>query len=219
MEISNDISLSFYLELKRKVKHLVSFPLHVDVNEIEFVNNLQCLEAANFKENDMMQLQVCEAITDNSKTSVKKLPSIEKIVVDVYNSISLVEETMNERGSDIISVVIMDGIAKDKVFINKTLVKINISVYMIHNNFQFKISKSDEKEYMVNCINDKCEWTFMASRLGRTYMFKVRYIKMIIRAQITSFWDIIIKQEAQQQENSLFTSISQQKEHTLLQIL
>jgi hypothetical protein len=183
MEISDDISLTFYLELKRKDKDLASFPLCVDVttvsksDETEFVNDIQCLEAVDFEKNDMMQLQFSDAVTDNSMTSVQKLPSMEEIAVDVYNSISGVEETTNEGGSDIISVVTMDGISKDKVFKNKTLVKRSISIYAIHNNFQFKVSKSDKREYVLKCIDDKCKWTFRASRLGGTDMFKVRYIK------------------------------------------
>ncbi|XP_022881073.1 pentatricopeptide repeat-containing protein At2g37230-like [Olea europaea var. sylvestris] len=87
MEISYNISLTFYLELKSEDIDLSSFPLCVDV------------------------------IT-------QRLPSMEEIIVDVYNSISVVERTTNEGGSDIISVVNMDGISKDKVFRNKTLVKL-----------------------------------------------------------------------------------------------
>lgn len=55
MEISDDISLTFYLELKRKDKDLASFPLCIDVttvsksHEIVFVNNIQCLEAVNYE--------------------------------------------------------------------------------------------------------------------------------------------------------------------------
>ncbi|XP_022873501.1 uncharacterized protein LOC111392395 [Olea europaea var. sylvestris] len=155
MEISDDISLTFYLELKRKDKDLASFPL--------------CINVTTF----------CEAVTDNSVTSAQKLPSMEEIAIDVYNNMSEVGETTDEGGSDIISMVTMDGISKDKVFKNKTMVKRSISIYAIHNNFQFKVSKSNKKEYVLKCIDDKCKWTFRASRLGGTDMFKVRYRKNV----------------------------------------
>ncbi|XP_022863617.1 uncharacterized protein LOC111383711 [Olea europaea var. sylvestris] len=99
MEISDNISLTFYLELKRKDKDRASFPL--------------CVNVTTF----------CEAVTDNSMTSAQKLPSMEEIAIDVYNSMSKVGKTTNEGGSDIISMVTMDGISKEKVFRNKTLVK------------------------------------------------------------------------------------------------
>lgn len=131
------------------------------------------------KKNGMLQLQFCEAVTDNSVTSAQKLPSMEEIAIDVYNSMSEVGETTNEGGSDIISMVTMDGISKDKVFKNKTLVKRSISICAIYNNFQFKVSKSDKKEYVLKCIDDKCKWTFRVSRLGGTDIFKVMYIKNV----------------------------------------
>lgn len=91
---------------------------------------------------------VCEEVTDNSMTSILKLSNIKEIVVDVYNWISEVEETTNERGSNIISIVTVDGTANNKMFRNKTLNKRRISVYVIHDNFQFKESKLYKKKYV-----------------------------------------------------------------------
>jgi hypothetical protein len=83
MEILDDISLTFYLELKMKDKDLASFPLCVDVTTVSKSHDIQCLEAADFEKNEMMQLQFCEVVTDNSATSIQKLPSMEEIAVDV----------------------------------------------------------------------------------------------------------------------------------------
>lgn len=62
MEILHNISLSFYLEPKREDKYFVNFSLCMDIttvsksHKIEYVDNVQCLKATNFEENDMTQL-------------------------------------------------------------------------------------------------------------------------------------------------------------------
>ncbi|KAL2480334.1 MuDR family transposase [Abeliophyllum distichum] len=182
MKILDNNSLIFYLELKRNEKHLASFPLCVDVMPIslcrrtENFKDIQLSEAAIGEENDMMQLQVFQT-HGSTTTSVQSLPTIEDLAVDVSSCIPEVEEMSNETGSEIISFVSMNKIAEKKVFRNKILVKKSISLYAIHNNFQFKVSKSDKKKYVLKCIDDSCKWSFRASRLGGMEMFKIRYMR------------------------------------------
>ncbi|KAL2480407.1 Uncharacterized protein Adt_33373 [Abeliophyllum distichum] len=105
MKISDNNFLIFYLELKRKEKHLASFPLCVDVTLIslchrtESFEDIQLSEAATGEENDMMQLQVFQTHS-LATTSVQSLPTIEDLAVDISSSIPEVEEMSNETGSE-----------------------------------------------------------------------------------------------------------------------
>ncbi|KAL2526687.1 Uncharacterized protein Adt_11741 [Abeliophyllum distichum] len=88
MKISDNNSLTFYLELKRRKKHLVSFPLCIDVTPVSLYHRIESFEAIQLsevsidEENDMMQLLVFQN-HGSATTSVQSLPTIEDLAVDV----------------------------------------------------------------------------------------------------------------------------------------
>lgn len=66
---------------------------------------------------------------------------------------------------------------KNKYFETKKILKMTIALYAIRNNFQFKVYKSDVREYVLKCDVVSCKWIFTASKIGETDMFKIRYIR------------------------------------------
>ncbi|XP_055961030.1 uncharacterized protein LOC126672725 [Mercurialis annua] len=92
------------------------------------------------------------------------------------------EEEKAERTPEDISMVTEPSI-KDiyvgQIFKDKKIMITSFCFYTIANHFQYKVSKSCPKEYIVNCLDDNCKWTVRASRDGKTSMFVVRRVNNI----------------------------------------
>ncbi|KAL2504775.1 Uncharacterized protein Adt_20396 [Abeliophyllum distichum] len=174
MRITNDNSVLFYLELKRKDQQLTSYPLRVEVTPLlESFLDMHVLRPSDFEDID---LQVSEGHNFVTRTS-KGLPALESFASSAYESIPELEDVNSESEINVISNPNIEAIAKDMIFRNKELLKKTMRLYAIENNFQYKVYKSDKYEYVLKCLIDSCMWRFRASKLGETDMFKIRYIR------------------------------------------
>ncbi|XP_022860941.1 uncharacterized protein LOC111381396 [Olea europaea var. sylvestris] len=63
-----------------------------------------------------------------------------------------------------------------RIFRNKEIMKLSLSLYAIQNTFEYVVVRSNKKDYLVKCSHDDCDWICGASRMARTDLFKIRHI-------------------------------------------
>ncbi|KAL2486770.1 SWIM-type domain-containing protein [Abeliophyllum distichum] len=174
MRITNENSVLFYLELKRKDQQLTSYSLRVEVTPLlESFPDMHVLRPSNFEDID---LQVSEGHNFVTSTS-KGLSALESFASSAYESIPELDDVNSESEINVISNPNIEAITKDMIFRNKELLKKTMRLYAIENNFQYKVYKSEKYKYVLKCLIDSCMWTIRASKLGETDMFKIRYIR------------------------------------------
>ncbi|XP_060960863.1 uncharacterized protein LOC133031394 [Cannabis sativa] len=64
-----------------------------------------------------------------------------------------------------------------QVFANKETLQQAVSLHSIRYNQPFKVKRSSKLDYKLVCIDDNCNWTFLASKHGKTDMFIIRKIE------------------------------------------
>ncbi|KAL2505595.1 Uncharacterized protein Adt_21216 [Abeliophyllum distichum] len=132
IRITNDNSVFFYMELKRKDQQLTSYPLRVEVTPLlESFPDIHVLMPSDFEDID---LQVSEGHNFVTSTS-KGLPTLESFASSAYESISELADVNSESEMNVISNPNIEAIAKDMIFRNKELLRKTMQLYAIENNF------------------------------------------------------------------------------------
>ncbi|KAL2486341.1 Uncharacterized protein Adt_31097 [Abeliophyllum distichum] len=149
MNITNDNSVLFYLELKRKVQQQTSYPLRVEVTPLlESFPDMHVFRPSDFEDID---LHVSEGHNFDTSTS-KRLSALESFASSAYESILELEDVNSESEINMISNPYIEAIAKDMIFRNKELLRKIMRLYAIENNFQYKVYKSDKYEYVLKFL-------------------------------------------------------------------
>ncbi|KAL2533778.1 MuDR family transposase [Abeliophyllum distichum] len=177
MKITNDNTLIFYLELKRKNQNLTSYPLQIDVTRsLENIPLIYTLDISG--DHEMKRLEQ-QHLNSNSllNTSNNSLCYLNSFASSVCDTIPELPELQIHDDNSVIGQPDFDSISAGRIFRDKNVLKNTISLYDIHNNFQYKVYRSDKEEYVLKCLDDNCMWHFRASRLIDTELFKIRYIK------------------------------------------
>ncbi|XP_050208954.1 uncharacterized protein LOC126659644 [Mercurialis annua] len=173
LEVEDNDSLQFYIELKKKEMRVTKFPLCVTNKVCE--EQWQSPEPESFNSATMIEGQSENMISSETTMDIVKYAEI----LGEQNS---KEEEKAERTPEDISMVTEPSI-KDiyvgQIFKDKKIMITSFCFYTIANHFQYKVSKSCPKEYIVNCLDDNCKWTVRASRDGKTSMFIVRRVNNI----------------------------------------
>ncbi|KAL2517143.1 Uncharacterized protein Adt_13390 [Abeliophyllum distichum] len=110
-------------------------------------------------------------------TSNNSLCYLKSFASSVSDTIPDIHELQIHDNNSVIGQPDFNGISAGRIFRDKNVLKKTISLYAIHNNFQYKVYRSDKEEYVLKCLDDNCMWHFRASRLIDTDIFKIRYIK------------------------------------------
>ncbi|XP_022891791.1 uncharacterized protein LOC111406634 [Olea europaea var. sylvestris] len=73
---------------------------------------------------------------------------------------------------------VADGreVEEGRVFCDKDILKLSLSLFAIQNMFEFMVERADKKEYVVRCSQERCSWICRASKWGKTELFKIRKI-------------------------------------------
>ncbi|XP_060960984.1 uncharacterized protein LOC133031491 [Cannabis sativa] len=95
----------------------------------------------------------------------------------VINQVENAIETSQQTTSQVISDPHVDNIFVGQVFSNKETLQNVVSLYSIRRNQPFKVKRSSKLDYKLVCIDENCTWSFLASKHGKTNMFKIRKIQ------------------------------------------
>lgn len=185
MPLLNEVircSFSVVGEIVQRLHHLKGYQqlrmliLNVQCNRTETLQDISLSQDAFVKGGNIMQLQRRKRLCLEISSPIRPL-TIEEMAAEICDSIPEPEEMNDETETNVISHPTIDGIAKNRIYQTKELLKTSIALYAIQNRFQFKVYRSDRKEYVLKCLDDKCTWSFRASRIGEMDKFKIRYMK------------------------------------------
>ncbi|XP_022870200.1 uncharacterized protein LOC111389508 [Olea europaea var. sylvestris] len=114
---------------------------------------------------------------DSSTTSIESSAnvfSLQQIAQDTCDSIMMIEKGKIEEDVILVSQADAREVVEGKIFCNKEILKMSLVFYVIQNKFEYKVLRSDKKEYVIKCSHNDCKWIFRSSRLRKTKMFKIK---------------------------------------------
>ena len=79
-----------------------------------------------------------------------------------------------EQQRTVINTNKVESIEEGHLFEDKKTFKEALCYYAIISNFQFKVKRSEPREYVATCVDDNCKWYIRASNLKKTQTFIVR---------------------------------------------
>ncbi|XP_055960222.1 uncharacterized protein LOC130014995 [Mercurialis annua] len=180
LEIEDNVSLQFYIEMKKDEPRVTSFPLCVTTRKFE--DQPQILNVSSEDQTQILNVSsepsigmIEEQFVDTSSTSNTKF-DIVKYAEILYKQTRKEDEEADSKPQEI-NIVTNSKISEiyvGQIFKNKEIMKTSFCFYTIANQFQYKVSKSCKREYIVICIDLNCRWTVRASRDGKTNMFVIR---------------------------------------------
>ncbi|KAL2559307.1 uncharacterized protein Fot_04046 [Forsythia ovata] len=129
VRISSNNNLQCYLNLKMIENDPSRFPLCIDVTMVKHGHSRENVRDIQFTSTDVILV------------TPLKLPSLHHISSDICTSVEEVEEFIDEQQEAIISTLDANAILIGKLFRNKEVVKINIQLYAIHNQFEFNVCR------------------------------------------------------------------------------
>ncbi|XP_022861119.1 uncharacterized protein LOC111381558 [Olea europaea var. sylvestris] len=156
VRIKNDGNVLSYILLKEGDREPAKYPLVIDVTDaaIEKPSNTAPYTAYHSSELHTLQdmaAEICKASGEH--------------VGHIY-----------ENEVTVVSVAEAGEVEEGRVFRDKEILKLSISLFAIRNMFEFMVELSDKKEYVVRCSQEGCSWICRSSKWDKTDLFKIRKI-------------------------------------------
>ena len=165
LEIQDDSTLLFYIQLKSTESDQTKFPLSIKLKKRE--NN-----------NIFFTSTPAAAISQSQQqsTSTNNMESISDII-DVASQIEKNDGIQSPLiNHSIISSTTVKEIEANQIFNSKHTLKTVVKFYAISKNFQFRVIRSCPRKYYIDCIDDNCSWNLKASQFRNTSMFQIRQL-------------------------------------------
>ncbi|XP_062088748.1 uncharacterized protein LOC133795308 [Humulus lupulus] len=192
MKVVTDNSVLFFLEIKKKVAaKITDLPLCVTIvqessneNDLLLLANQKAtaeemevgtllMQANQASINEQMLLEEGMSSTTNEGINVSYIPHFAEEAADFI----IEDNTKRKKKLDEIQLVISDyrvnTIEQGQIYKDKNTVKSALSYYAMLHNFQFKTKRSEPREYLVTCADEKCNWLVRASKYRNQDLFKV----------------------------------------------
>ncbi|XP_022866416.1 uncharacterized protein LOC111386194 [Olea europaea var. sylvestris] len=156
IRIKNDNNVLSYILLKDMEHESAKYPLFIDVTNIEIDNTSIIMSINVHSSGELCTLQ--DMASDICEASIKTMDHICDTEVTV------------------VSVADASEVEEERIFHDKNILKLSMSLFAIQNMFEFMVERSDKKEYVVKCSHRGCSWICRSSKWGKTNLFKVRKI-------------------------------------------
>ncbi|KAL2491861.1 DBD Tnp Mut domain-containing protein [Abeliophyllum distichum] len=124
----------------------------------------------------MLQLQLYER-NNTTVIAPPRLPTVEDIAYEASHCLPSVYNVIMEAKTTVIFHPNVDKTERNQIFCNKDVLMNSVAIHAMRNHFKFKVKKSDKKVYVLKCMDSNCQWSFRASKVGKTDNFKIRYIR------------------------------------------
>ncbi|KAL2518229.1 Uncharacterized protein Adt_14476 [Abeliophyllum distichum] len=182
IRISGDSLVSFYKGIKKNESDLTKFPLYVDINLILCIyDNRMALDTVMMARDTLEStLNMRATYYDKGTIDISmnlKFPTIEEMGLEISQHVTRVDEIIKESDSNVVCQPSIESITVNAIFRNKELLITSLALHAIHYRYQFRVYKSDKSEYVLKCVDGKCEWRIRCSIIERSAMFKIRKIK------------------------------------------
>ncbi|XP_050229457.1 uncharacterized protein LOC126678608 [Mercurialis annua] len=167
LDIEDNESLHFYIEMKRDEARTTNFPLCVTRIQIEDQQlvDINCVPVQNTNEE-----QAENFVFSNDTFDIVKYAEM----ICKNSEVEEEDTTSILTDSEIVTTSSVKEIYVGQIFKDKRILLSCLSFYAIENHFQYKVRKSCQLEYVIICVDDNCEWTLRASRDGKTNFFVIR---------------------------------------------
>ncbi|XP_050224634.1 uncharacterized protein LOC126674254 [Mercurialis annua] len=182
LKISDNVNLSFYLELKKNESDCMKYPLCISTTtsqkEVSFLDSTFTLSNADIPHSEYASKSTFEiGSTSDKQGEIPDLIHYAKMISK--NTMQIEDEVQSNFKEDII---ITDPRQKEikegQIYKDKEVLKTVLSFYAINNHFQFKVQRSCDRQYTLNCLDSKCTWQLKASRKGKSQMFMIRKLNV-----------------------------------------
>ena len=193
MKMLTDSSVLFFLEMKKRyASKITDMPLcvtEVQDQTIEKQNSTQQNYTATIQEmevgalilqanqssfNEESPLEEGMSSTTNEGLNALYIPTLAEEVAEFI----IEDNEKRKQEMDAIQLLITDTtlnkIEKGQLYQDKSTVKAALSYYAMMHNFQFKTKRSEPREYLVTCSDEKCKWMVRASAYRTSEFFMVR---------------------------------------------
>ncbi|KAL2465961.1 Uncharacterized protein Adt_41812 [Abeliophyllum distichum] len=156
LQIYNDYSVAFYLNLKENERGVTKFPIFIDVLEVtngeRDVPNLDIITslAGDIGVGNLILLN--GPIDDClNYSSLRKLPTIEEMATEICENIGYLKGMFSGLESNVISHSSIEVFSKSAIIKDKEVLVTSIALYAMSNRFQYRVYKSDRSEYVLKC--------------------------------------------------------------------
>ncbi|XP_060969765.1 uncharacterized protein LOC133036991 [Cannabis sativa] len=130
-----------------------------------------------------MNTMIRKNYTYNGETSLQTrqlLPTRTEYATKMADYVIEQTQKSMEESSEENQIILNPQVAEihiGQVFANKETLQQAVSLHSIRYNQPFKVKRSSKLDYKLVCIDDNCNWTFLASKHGKTDMFIIRKIE------------------------------------------
>ncbi|XP_050222159.1 uncharacterized protein LOC126672253 [Mercurialis annua] len=168
VDIDDNESLQFYIEIKREDARITRFPLCITTTGYEIQNVIEMdTETVEDTNEDIHEASY------PSPTSMDIVTYAEMIFKQTEHD-EAERQTIEDGENEIVSSQSVKEVFKGQIFKDKKTMKLCMCFYAIEKKFQFAVSKSWKLEYVIHCLYDQCNWNLRASKDGKTSMFIIR---------------------------------------------
>ncbi|XP_050207397.1 uncharacterized protein LOC126656819 [Mercurialis annua] len=168
VDIDDNESLQFYIEIKREDARITRFPLCITTIGYEIQNVIE------------MDTETVEDTNEDIHEASYPSPTAMDIVTYAEMIFKQTEhdeaerQTIEDGENEIVSSQSVKEAFKGQIFKDKKTMKSCLCFYAIEKKIQFAVSKSCKLEYVIHCLYDQCNWNLRASKDGKTSMFIIR---------------------------------------------
>ncbi|XP_060961996.1 uncharacterized protein LOC133032154 [Cannabis sativa] len=167
IRIKDDSGCKFYEQIRRENDDKTKYSICVNISTSTTDNEHN--DRVNYTYNGETSLQTRQLIPIRTEYATKMADYV----------IKQTQKSMEEssEANQIISNPKVAEIHIGQVFANKETLQQAVSLHSIRYNQPFKVKRSSKLDYKLVCIDDNCNWTFLASKHGKTDMFIIRKIE------------------------------------------
>ncbi|XP_055961863.1 uncharacterized protein LOC126681856 [Mercurialis annua] len=186
MKITDNVSLSFYLELKKNTADCMMYPLCISFEssgkELAFfettfnVSNAD-IHSAQQSASAAKSAHEIESTAEKEREDISDVIQYAKFMSNNFNDDENEAES-SFRHEHVITDPRHKEIKEGQSYINKEVLKSVLSSYAINNHFQFKVCRSCERQYFLSCLDTDCTWKLNASKQGKTEIFIIRKLNI-----------------------------------------
>ncbi|XP_060965830.1 uncharacterized protein LOC133034637 [Cannabis sativa] len=182
MRIKDDNSCRIYEHIRKKNDNEAAFPLFINYTQSLDTVYTQSLDTVNqLLHQEITCFDITSAAYENEEPYIQDIdpiPTWTDYALSVANYITerTIEATNSswENKTNIIKDPRIDIIRVGQIFQDKETVKLAMSLYAIKKNEQHRVKRSSTKDYSLVCVDKNCKWYFLATKHGKTNLFKVR---------------------------------------------
>ncbi|XP_055961512.1 uncharacterized protein LOC130015425 [Mercurialis annua] len=194
LKITDDSSFKFYMEIKKMQTDFTMYPLCVDISSDTLLiqanqqssrsisTGISCSDYS--KKNQATEMEVDTSMihlpySGDTFSEIRKYATLLAKDCAETSSVNdkemLIEETSAQAVAEPVKEIELKA---DQSFKNKAVLQTCMRFHAISHHYQYKTVKSCQKQLLLKCINDTCNWYLKSSSSGNSKLFIIRNLNM-----------------------------------------